>query len=97
MFRRKRKSAYNVFCRSAHRVTFFDALADPDQYPFAPDMANEDDITAFHVFLDGYFFLEITMDGVINYQVLTETMHPIFDNFIDAEKELYDMWKKEIF
>ncbi|SHL11389.1 hypothetical protein SAMN05444266_10287 [Chitinophaga jiangningensis] len=95
MTKRKRKNAYNVFRRSARRVLMADAVSDPEQYPFAQDYESEDDIIAFHVYLDGYFFFEIFSDGQLRYQVLTETMHPIFQLREDAEEELFYMWKKE--
>ena len=94
---RKRKNAYKVFCRSANRVSARDAVADPEQYPFAPDLMEEGDVLAFHVYLDGYFFIEITHRGKVKYQVLTEYMHPIFSTIEDAEKEIFDMWKKGLY
>lgn len=94
MSKRNRKNAYKVFRISAHRVLLADAVADPEQYPFAPDWKDEDDIIAFHVYLDCYFFLEILFNDIVHYQVITDKMHPIFQLPEDAEKELFDMWKK---
>jgi|GEM_PF-2976939 len=90
----KRKNAYKAFCRSAQRVTIDTALGDPDRYPYAENLNEDGDVLAFHTYLDGYFFFETKLEGKIVYEVPTATMNPVYDNARDAEKELFDMWKK---
>ncbi|NLR67290.1 hypothetical protein HGH92_23500 [Chitinophaga varians] len=90
----KRKNAYKVFCRSARRVTMQEALSDPDKYPYAENLNEDGDVLAFHTYLDGYFFFETHWEGKIVYEVPTSTMNPIYLDPKDAEKDLFDMWKK---
>jgi len=94
MSKSKRKNAYKVFCRSAQRILITTALVDPDRYPYAENLNEDGDVLAFHTYLDGYFFFETKREGKIVYEVPTATANPDFDNAKDAEKELFDMWKK---
>ncbi|MBS0027105.1 hypothetical protein [Chitinophaga hostae] len=87
------KNVFKVFCRSAKRVTFQEALTDHEQYYFIDDFADRHDIIAFHIYLDIFFFIETPIEGIVKYQIYIGHTYTIHELIPDAERELFEVFK----